>query len=78
MAENKLRQTMLIKLYIMLRLLGIPYEKLDIWPGSNCEETEYLDYVPESLYRLSDKEALNWAKQVYLRDELAERRQAVA
>jgi hypothetical protein len=39
MAKNKLRQTMLMNLYIMPRLLGIPYEKLDIWHGSNSSST---------------------------------------
>jgi len=64
-ASRKLLQTMLLNLYLIPHLLGIPQGELDIWHGSNWAEKGYLEYAPPELFRLWDHQALEWAKETY-------------
>lgn len=64
-AKKKLVQTMLMNLYLVPHLLSIEIPQLEIWHGSNMEEPEYLEYLPEEYWDLWDEGALAWAKSVY-------------
>ncbi len=64
-ASRKLLQTMLLNLYLVPHLLGMPQDRLDIWHGSNWAEKSYLEYAPPELLALWDQRALEWAKETY-------------
>ena len=64
-AKKKLVQTMLMNLYLVPHLLNIEIPRLEIWHGSNMEEPEYVEYLPEKHLDLWDENALDWAKSVY-------------
>jgi hypothetical protein len=64
-ASRKLCQTMLLNLYLIPHLLGMPQDRLDIWHGSNWEDKSYLEYAPPEIFGLWDHPALMWAKETY-------------
>ncbi|MDY0279027.1 MAG: hypothetical protein RBR35_00530 [Salinivirgaceae bacterium] len=64
-AYKKLIKTMLMNLYLIPRLLGIPQEEIDMWYGSNWATQDYLAYIPSSFFSLWDEGALKWAREVY-------------
>ena len=64
-AKKKLVQTMLMNLYLVPHLLNIEISRLEIWHGSNMEEPEYIEYLPEEYLDLWDENALAWAESVY-------------
>ena len=64
-ASRKLRQTMLLNLYLVPHLLGMPHDRLDMWHGSNWAEMGYLEYAPPELFALWDQAALAWVKETY-------------
>ena len=64
-AKKKLVQTMLMNLYLVPHLLNAEISRLEIWHGSNIEEPEYLEYLPEEYLDLWDEDALAWARSVY-------------
>lgn len=64
-ASKKLRQTMLMNLYLLPQLLGLKQERLNIWHGTNWAEDSYLEYAPPELFALWDEAALRWARERY-------------
>jgi hypothetical protein len=64
-ATRRLGRAMLMNLYLLPRLLGEPISPLRIWHGSNLEEPDYVDQIPQEYFRLWDKEALDWASRCY-------------
>jgi hypothetical protein len=64
-AKRRLRQTMLLNLYLIPYLFGLEQGELDIWHGSNIAEKDYLQYAPPELLELWDKQAVQWAKETY-------------
>ena len=64
-ASGKLREAMLLNLYLLPHLLGIKTEPLAIWHGSNMAEKDYLEWIPPEFFALWDEEALAWAKRLY-------------
>ena len=64
-AAGKLRQTMLMNLYLLPHLFRLPQEPLDIWHGSNWAEISYLQWAPPEFLALWDEAALRWAKECY-------------
>jgi tetratricopeptide (TPR) repeat protein len=64
-AAQKLRQAMLMNLYLLPYLLGLQQEPLDIWHGSNWAEASYLPLAPPELFALWDEAARHWAKACY-------------
>jgi hypothetical protein len=64
-AARKLRQTMLMNLYLLPHLLGLQQEQLDIWHGSTWAEASYLQFAPPEFFALWDAAALEWAKGCY-------------
>ena len=64
-ATAKLRETMLLNLYLIPDLLGEPQEPIDMWHGCNRSEIEYLEYIPPEFLSLWDHQALAWAKERY-------------
>ena len=68
-AERKLREAMLLNLYILPRLLGSTREEMDIWHSSNWEWPSYVDVIPPEYFSLWDDEALAWATALYHSEE---------
>lgn len=64
-ASHKLRQTMLMNLYLIPHLLGIDQDRLDIWHGTNYAEKDYLLFAPRQVFALWDDKALRWARETY-------------
>jgi len=64
-ASKKLRQTMLLNLYMIPRLLDLDQERFDMWHTSNWSEKGYLDEVSPEVFRLWDAQALEWARKTY-------------
>ncbi len=64
-ATHKLRQTMLMNLYLIPQLLGRTVEPMDIWHGSSDEEPWYLEEIPSEFFSLWDENALQWAVELY-------------
>jgi hypothetical protein len=69
-ATRKLLEAMLSNVYMIPHLLGIEQRDLDLWHGSNWEEKRYLQYAPDEIWSLWDKEALDWARETYTSEEL--------
>jgi len=65
-AVQKLRQTMLMNLYLLPHLLGLHQAPLAIWHGSNWAEASYLQWVPPEFFALWDEAALRWAQERYV------------
>jgi hypothetical protein len=64
-ATHKLRQTMLLNLYLVPHLLGLEQAQLDIWHASNLDRKDYIEYTPPEIFELWDEEALQWAREAY-------------
>ena len=64
-ASTKLRQTMLMNLYLLPHLLGLKPERLNIWHGTNWAEPSYLGDAPPELFLLWDETAWRWARERY-------------
>jgi hypothetical protein len=64
-ATSKLRQTMLMNLYLLPHLFGLPQESLAIWHGSNWDQISYAQGTPPEFLALWDEVALRWAKECY-------------
>ena len=64
-AAKKLRQTMLLNLYILPRLLGLEMTELDIWHGSSDKYPFYLQDIPEDYFLIWDEKELDWASCLY-------------
>ena len=64
-ASRKLRQTMLMNLYLLPHLLGIKQQRLNIWHGTNWEDESYLADQPAEFLALWDEAAVRWARAQY-------------
>jgi hypothetical protein len=64
-ARHRLRQTMLLNLYLIPHLVRLEQEELDIWHGSNIAERDYLQYAPPEIWGLWDEQARQWAKMTF-------------
>ena len=64
-AAHKLRQTMLSNFYVLPHLLGREQPRLPIWPGSNWDTQEYLQYIEPEIWALWDATAVRWAETLY-------------
>ena len=53
----KLRQTMLLNLYLMPNLLGEQPEEIEMWHGCNQSEIQYLEYIPPEFLNMRDRPA---------------------
>jgi len=65
-AKKKLLETMFQNLYLLPHLLGVDPPSEDLEHGTNFEEPEYLEDLPQEYVELWDTEALAWARSVYL------------
>lgn len=63
-ARVRLRHAMLLNPYLLPRLFGEPWRRLDIWHGSNRAEPDYLDEVAEFL-EAPDAEERAWMKRLF-------------
>jgi hypothetical protein len=68
-AALKLRQTMLMNLYVIPLLLGERIERIDMWHGSNWDEPTYLQYIPPEYFALWNGKARKWAADLYRSEE---------
>ena len=64
-AARKLRQTMLMNLYLIPHLLGQKVARIEMWHGSSDEEPVYLEEIPFEFFSLWDEKARQWAAQLY-------------
>ena len=64
-ASPKLRQAMLSNLYVLPHLLGREQSRLPIWPGSNWDTQDYLQFIEPEIWALWDAAAVRWAETLY-------------
>jgi hypothetical protein len=64
-AAHKLRQTMLLNLYLIPQLLGRKMERIDMWHGSSDAEPRHVQEIPPEFFSLWDDAELQWAKRLY-------------
>lgn len=64
-ASRKLRQTMLLNLYLIPHMLGLEQDRLDIWHSSNWAEESYLQDLPPEIIGLWDADELKWVQRTY-------------
>ena len=64
-AARKLRQTMLMNLYLIPYLLGQKVERIEMWHGSSDAEPAYLEDIPFEFFSLWDDGARQWAAKLY-------------
>ena len=69
-AKRKLRETMLLNLYLVPRLLGIEQDEIDMWHGTNIAWKEHLEYIPPEIFNLWDDNARQWVRQTYFADDM--------
>ena len=69
-ARAKLRETMLLNVYLIPDLLGEPQEEIEMWHGCNSSEIQYLEYVPREFLDLWHPPARDWAREQYTSREL--------
>jgi tetratricopeptide (TPR) repeat protein len=65
-AARKLRKAMFSNLYLLPHLLSIQQDELDIWHSSSWEWPDHLNDIPQEVFALWDRDALDWARTVYL------------
>jgi hypothetical protein len=68
-ATRKLRQVMLMNLYILPKLLELDAPQGDMWHGSNDASPEYLQYIPPVFFQVWNDDAVAWAKKQYQSEE---------
>jgi len=64
-AARKLRQTMLMNIYLIPYLLGQKVERIEMWHGSSDAEPGYLEEIPFEYFFLWDESARQWAEKLY-------------
>jgi tetratricopeptide (TPR) repeat protein len=74
-AKRKLRETMLLNLYLIPHLLGIEQDEIDMWHGTNTAWKEHLDYIPPVIFSLWDDDARQWARETYQSDDMRQVRE---
>lgn len=65
-AKKKLLETVFQNLYLLPHLLAVDPPSENLEHGTNFEEPEYLEDLPQEYVKLWDTEALAWARSVYL------------
>ncbi len=69
-AKRKLRETMLLNLYLIPYLLGIEQAEIDMWHGTNLAWKEHLETIPPEIFSLWDDNARQWVRDTYLADDM--------
>ena len=69
-AKQKLRETMLLNLYLVPHLLGIEQDEIDMWHGTNTAWKEHIEYIPPEIFALWDDGARQWLRETYYADDL--------
>lgn len=64
-AKYKTVELMLSNLYLIPKLIGKKISKYNMWHSSNCEEIEYLDYLPQQVIDSITKDELMWLEDQY-------------
>ena len=64
-AERKLRQTMLMNLYLIPALLGDEVDEIDMWHGCSDAEPWYVSEILSELLDLWEEEELDWVRDLY-------------
>lgn len=59
-AKHKTVELMLSNLYLIPKLIGKKTSKHNMWHSSNCEEIEYLDYLPQQVIDSIRNDELMW------------------
>ena len=75
-ATQKLREAMLLNLYMIPTLLGEDRPRVHMWHGCNEEWSEYLEEIPGAYFKMWDGEEVEWVRKLYLGEgfQAAERR----
>jgi hypothetical protein len=64
-AARKLRQTMLMNLYLIPHLLGQKAVRIEMWHSSSDAEPGYLEEISFEFFSLWDDDARQWAAELY-------------
>ena len=64
-AVRRFLHTDLLNLYLFPRLFGCQQEQRQMWHGSNWQELDYVQEIPEQYFALWTAEEIRWAKEVY-------------
>ena len=67
-ARKALMKVMLINLYIIPQLIGLEQKRIKGWYGSNWEWKEYLEEIPQEIWKLWKTEEISWVKGLYFSD----------
>jgi hypothetical protein len=73
-ARKSLMRVMLINLYIIPKLIGIEQKKIKGWYGCNWEWKEYLEGIPQEIWKLWNSEEISWAKDLYFSESFTNMR----
>ena len=68
-ATQKLREAMLLNLYVLPHLLGEDRPRIDVWHGSSDEWPVYLEEIPAAYFEMWDVEEIQWARKLYRGEE---------
>ena len=71
-AELKLRQAMILNLYLLPRLLALPMDRLEMRHMSSDAEPWYVDELPSEYFTLWTRDELDWARTCYSGEEFSE------
>jgi tetratricopeptide (TPR) repeat protein len=69
-ARKSLMRVMLINLYIIPKLIGIDQKKIKGWYGCNWEWKEYLEEIPQQIWKLWKSEEISWVKDLYFSESI--------
>lgn len=69
-ATLKLRQTMLMNLYLIPYVLGIEQAEYEMWHSSNLEYPDYVKFVSSEIIQLWKPDELTWMNETYHSQEL--------
>ncbi len=61
----KLRQAMLLNLYVIPRLLRREAKRIEMWHGSSDEEPWYVETLPLEYFTMWEGDELKWARERY-------------
>ncbi len=64
-ARYRLADAMLSNLYIIPIILGIDIKPYDMWHGSNYEDIDYVEYIPEEVIDSITESEIEWIKEHY-------------
>ena len=69
-ARKALMRVMLINLYIIPKLIGLEQKKIKGWYGCNWEWKEYLEEIPQEIWKLWNSEEISWVKDLYFNESI--------